>query len=369
MNALKNLKNYIFIILLLVMVNVLVITIITLFLLSKPETELVPKAGAIFVGYINDNGWNQSHYEGLKKACDEKNIELVISENVAETTEVCSIEIEKLVHKKCTVIFLTSDGYGNNLEAVYNEYPNIKFYTVSPESEFENVKTYYARVYQMRYLCGMIAGAMTKTNHIGYLAGIKGTQTNRGINAFTLGVHKVNSKAEVDVHFVGSWYDPIKETSCTQEMIDSGADVITYHTSEATAIDVAEQAGVYSMGYIAVRKERSDKFLTAAIIKWYPIYNSLLVDYLNGGRIFNDYLWEGIVYGAVDLSPISPLVPEEVVEKIEEEKKVLVEGGDVFIDDILRNDGKIMCRQDERISDNALLRNMDWFVEGVNEYE
>ena len=125
----------------------------------------------------------------------------------------------------------------------------------------------------------------------------------------------------------------------------------------------------YSIGYISVRKERSDRFLTAAIIKWYPIYNALLVDYLNGGQMFNDYLWEGIVYDAVDLSTISPLVPENVISMIDKEKSELFEGGDIFVDDILRNDGKIMCREDERISDDSLLRNMDWFVEGVNVYD
>ncbi len=369
MNILSKIKNYFFVILIMLMIIVLLVLTMTLFRLSRPETVLVPKAGAIFVGPITDAGWNECHYEGLKEACDEKGLDLVIRESVAETEEACTVAIEYLVQNKCTVIFLTSDGYDQSLQSIYKKYSDIEFYTVSPESNFDNVKTYYARVYQMRYLCGMIAGAMTKTNNIGYLAGVMGTQTNRGINAFVLGAKEVNPKVEVNVHFVGSWYDPEREIRCTQEMIDDGADIITYHMSEATAIDVAEEAGVYSMGYVAVRKKRSNKFLTAAIIKWSPIYNSVLEDYLNGGRMFNDYIWQGIVYNAVDLSPISPEVPDDVVKMIEDRKLTLIEGIDVFMDDIHRTDGKIMCREDERISDNSLLREMDWFVEGVKLHE
>ncbi len=329
------------------------------------------KVGALFIGSVDDKGWSQTHYEGLKTACDKVNLPLYIEENVDENEAACEAAINRLVNiKNCNVIFLTSDGYDSRLNKIFDKYSNVHFYTVSPDSASSNVTTYFARIYQMRYLCGMIAGKMTKSNVIGYVAAMNNTQVNRGINAFAIGAREVNPDVEIKVRFTNSWLDADLERETARKLIqEDGADIITYHSSESNAIDEAEKLGVYSMGYNIVQKERTSNFLTAAIYKWEPIYEAVLTDFEKGNIRADKYYWYGIVYDAVDLSPMSDKIPDDVREMISEREITMINGIDIFMDELHDNNGLIRCKEGERISDNALLRKMDWFVEGVKVYE
>ena len=341
-------------------------------ILSTRKVAIVEnRVGAVFIGSVEDKGWNQAHYEGIKEACEKLKLPLFIEEDIAETLEATEPAVDRLVNeKKCNVILLTSDGFGDNLAPLYDKYSNIRFYTVSPEADYYNVNTYFCRLYQLRYLCGIIAGKMTKSNVIGYICGTPSCQCVRQLNAFTIGARSVNPDVVVKVKFVGSWYEPEKEKKAAMDFITKhGADIISYHTSSPFAIDIAEQMGVYSIGYNLVRTERSDNFLTAALYQWEPIYEQFLSDFQKSTVGKDKYYWLGVLYDTVSFYRFSPEIPQDVIDLVFEKEDEIKAGSDVFVDEIYSNDGKLMCKQGERIGDDAMLHTMLWYVEGVEVYD
>ncbi len=362
----ENFWTIVFVILLFIFF-IIVIFMINMTTKQTPKEERV---GAIFIDTIEDNGWNEDHYTGLNKACQDMDLSLNIVQYVNESHEAAESAISELVQKGCTVIFLTSDGFGDNIKDILESYPDIKFYTISTESSATNSTTYFGRMYQMRYLTGIVAGEMTKSNILGFVAATSTPQVDRGINAYLLGARSVNPDAVVKVYFTNSWRDDEAEREAARVLIeDVGADVITYHASLSNSIDVAEELGVYSIGFNSVQKERSENFLTAAVFNWYPLYYDILTDYMKSDYNDNKYYWYGSYFNAVELTELSDEVPEYVDNLIEQANKRFMGVEDVFMNEIYRNDGTLACHDGERISDNALLRNMDWFVEGVEIYE
>ncbi len=346
--------------------------LIVLFILvsNRPEIEQTAKIGGVFIDSINDDGWSEIHYEGLSAACRELQLPLEIVEHVDETAEATAPAVAELVSKGCKVIFLTSGGFGNNCREIIESYPDVVFFTVSTECDASNVYTYFGRIYEMRYLAGIIAGTMTKTNVLGFVGGTNCPQVDRGVNAYYLGAKSVNPDVKLKVRFIGSWSDEAAEREAAEKLIfDDGADVLTFHASHPVTIDVAEENGVYSIGYNSVKTQRSDKFLTAVVFEWRPLYEEMLSDYFKGDIDRNATYWRGTQNGVVSLSPFSNEVPSYLLPVIEENREKFRNGWDVYLGEIYRNDGVKMCEEKERISDDALLFRMDWFVEGVEVYE
>ena len=112
-----------------------------------------------------------------------------------------------------------------------------------------NMGNYFGRIYQARYLTGMVAGKQTQSNIIGYVAAFPIPEVVRGIDAFTLGVKAVNPKAIVKVIWSNTWYDPAKEKQAALTLIDAGADVITQHQDTVGPQLAAEERGKWSIGY------------------------------------------------------------------------------------------------------------------------
>ena len=346
------------------------LTGIVLFILisNRQQNERIIKVGGVFIDSINDGGWSEIHYEGLYAACEKLELPLEIVEHVDETAQATAPAVEELVSKGCNVIFLTSGGFGNNCQEILESYPDVVFYTVSTECDAFNTSTYFGRIYEMRYLSGIIAGTMTKTNILGFVGGTNTPQVDRGVNAYYLGAKSVNPDVKLKVRFIGSWQDEEAERKAAEKLIfEDNADVLTFHASHPVTIDVAEENNVYSIGYNSVKTEHSDKFLTAVVFEWEPLYEGILTDYFKGN--VNNVYWWGAQYGVVELSPYSDEVPKELIPVIEENMEKFSNGWDVYLGELYRNDGVKMCDENERISDDALLFKMDWFVEGVEVYE
>ena len=359
----NNIWNIVFFLLLFILTAVIFALILSA---QSKEQEKPTIVGGVFIGSVSDNGWNQSHYEGLKQSCDELGHTLEIAENVSETEEECQKAVDALVQKGCQVIFLTSDGFGNNVREVIAAYPSIVFYTISPEAEEPNVTTYYGRMYQSRYLAGILAGSMTKTNVLGFVAAMRNAQVDRDVNAYLLGARSVNPKAKVVVRVTGSWADEPKEHREAEALIDQdGADVLTFHSSTPETLEVAEERGIYSVGYNCKAKPYSDNLLTCVMFHWNILYKAILRDFARGSVRGTGYYWWGIGEGAVGLDRISPLVKEDAQRKVLTVRNDFDAGRDVFMGQIKSNDGTVMCRKDERMSDEALLFDMKWFAEGV----
>lgn len=366
--SMKNKKINIMLMVLAVIVIGLMFTGIILMGQEKKEERI--KVGFIMSGSADETGWNGMHYAGVKQACDEMDVELILKENVEEFSGQCPIAIDELVAEGADMIILSSYGYSEEVAEKVKEYPQIAFYGNSSEFHDENMTSYFVRMYQVRYLSGIIAGMKTESNQVGYVAAMSNHEVNRGISAFTLGVQRVNPDAEVVVAWTGEWEDEEKEKEMAQALIeDEGVDVLAYHQNLPYVVDVAEEAGIYSIGYHEAKAESSDKHLTAAVCSWDVIYRELIREYMRGNDNQVRNYWIGMEAGAVELTAYSSLVSEEEKAEVELAKEEILNGQDVFSGLIYDTEGKVQCQEGATIADEILLEQFDWFVKGVRFYE
>ena len=350
------------------LIAILLVIVIQSFRLPKPERHVT--VGCLLIGSKEDGGWNEGHYSGLLEACRAHGCKLAVREHVEEMNEdVVLAAVRGLVDEGANVIFLTSYGFGLQLDKIAQEYPRVAFFSISGEGKAKNATTYFARLYQVRYLSGVIAGMESKTGVLGYVAAIPNSQTNRGINAYALGMRFANPEARLIVRFTGSWDNEAAERESVALLQQEGADVITYHTDKPYAIREAEKRGLMSIGYSGVYEEYSDRFLTAALYDWNVLYEEVLGDYLSGRANFSTAYWLGIEEDAVKLWPLSPLVSEKAAFILSMEKQRIMNDHSVFSGVIYDNQGTLRCEKGERIKDHELFTGMDWFAEGVEIYE
>ncbi|MBN2260592.1 MAG: BMP family ABC transporter substrate-binding protein [Clostridiales bacterium] len=325
----------------------------------------VVKVGMIYIGPPGDAGWTYAHDQG-RQFLEEQypNVEVLFVESVPESSDAERVMTE-LVEEGCTVVFATSFGYMDYMDNVALKYPDVKFFHCSGYKTEENMSTYFGRIYQARYLTGMIAGAMTETNEIGYVAAHPIPEVIRGINAFTLGVKEANADAVVKVVWTNTWYDPAKEKEAAQGLLDSGVDVIAQHQDTPGPQQAAEEAGVYAVGYNTnMRAFAPEANLTSAVWNWGPYYVNAVKSVIDGTFVSTQY-WGGLEDGIVDIAPISDKVPADMVAQVEAKKAAIIDGSfDVFAGPIKDQDGNIKVAEGSSMTDGELL-SMDWFVEGV----
>lgn len=367
----KNKKiKYILLILAAVVFVLTLVVILTFRGRMKNEEKKNIKVGFVMSGAANEEGWNGLHYEGIKSACEDLNIELIVKENIDENSGECETAIRELAADDVDIIILSSYGYAAEVKDVVKEYPDITFYSESFEYYGENLNCYFARIYQARYLSGVIAGYVSDTGVIGYVAAMPNSEVNRGINAFTIGVKRANPDAKVVVAWSNSWNDADREKQLAKELMDKeNADVLAYHQNQPNVVEVAEIAGVYSIGYHEAYEGASDKFLTAVEFRWDITYNELLSDYIRGkSDVVNTY-WFGLEKGTIGLTNISSAVSQDVIDEVETAKEEIISGDKIFSGVIYDNQGQLRCHEDEIIGDQVLMNSMDWYVEGVYIYE
>lgn len=356
--------------LLLIAVLILLIAVfaIVINIITRQKGEV--RVGVILTGNTEDPGWNSAHYLGVSEACDELDVTLLIKENIAEGTGQCATAVDELVKDGATMVILSSYNYPAELESTFEKYPDVSFYGISANNAQENVTSYFGRMYQARYLSGIIAGYQTSTDVIGYVAAMPNNEVNRGINAFALGVKSVNPDARIVISWTNSWEDREAEISAATALIDEmQADVITCHQNQSYVVQTADAKGVYSIGYNASDESLSDKHLTSAVWDWKTLYKEILREYITNRSNTEKRHWFGLETGAVKLTGYSSLVSEDARTSVENAKAEILSGNDVFSGIIYDTDGVLRCGDYETISDETLLNNMDWFVEGVEFYE
>lgn len=365
----KNKKKYrIF----LIMAGIAVVALIFFLLIGYKgeKKEEAEKIGFILSGGATEDGWNGIHYHAMKDACDRAEVDLLVSEHVAEFSGQCEMAVRELENAGCSMIVLSSYGYSEEVHELVKEYPEVVFYGNSSEYHEENLTSYFVKMYQARYLAGIIAGRMTENNQIGYVAAMNNNEVNRGISAFTLGVRRVNPEAVVTVIFTNTWDDENKEKEAAKKLIENvGVDLLTYHQNQTYVVEAAEEAGIYSIGYHESNQTFSDRYLTAVQCDWKQVYKELVKEFLKGKANSVDNFWIGMDSGAVGLAEFSPMVSEEICKEIEEVKKEIINGKEVFSGIIYDTEGNLQCGENELISDERLLEQFDWFVEGVKLYE
>ncbi len=329
-----------------------------------------PNIGIILSGAKNEEGWNGIHYDGIKKACEKADVNLIVKENVKEFSGKCRYAVNELIEENTDMIIISSYNHSPEITDIISDYPDIAFYCNSSEYHSENMTSYFVRYYQARYLSGVLAGTHTKKNCIGYVAAMPNNEVNRGISAFTMGVKSVNPEAEIIVIWTNSWDDSKKEAECTEKLINEcDIDLITYHQNGSTVIETAEKYGIDSIGYHQQYEGYSSHYLTSVVCNWDKVYSILVKDLLSGQTNTTDNMWIGIKEDAVGLSEFSELVSEQDKKAVKQAKQKLLSGHEIFSGLIYDTEGKIYCNEGEVISDEELLEKFDWYTLGVKFYE
>ncbi len=326
----------------------------------------VTKVAFVYVGPIGDHGYSYQHDQGrlaVEKAFGDK-VKTSYVESVPEGADAERV-IRQLAASGNDIIFTTSFGFMNPTLKVAKSFPKVKFEHATGYKRAKNVSTYCARFYEGRTILGTIAGKMTKSNVVGYIASFPIPEVIRGIDAFTLALRKVNPKAVVKVVWVNSWFDPGKEGDAAKTLIDQGADIITQHTDSPAPLQVAESRGVYGFGQASDMKSYAPKAqLTAIIDDWNYYYIEKVKAVMDGTWKSTDS-WYGLKQGMVEMAPYGDAVPADVQKLADEVKQSIIEGKlHPFQGPIKDQNGKLVVKAGEVVSDKELL-SLNWYVEGV----
>lgn len=317
-------------------------------------------------GPRDDNSWNESHYVAIEKTAKELNLEVAYYENIFNDSTARAI-IQKVIENGAKIIIANSFEFGTIEYELANKNPDVKFFYTSGDKPATNLTTFFGRIYQMRYLCGLIAGKMTKTGEIGYIASFNIPEIVRGIDAFALGVKKVNPKAKIFVSWSNSWTDENMAIDATNDLLKKHhIDIITAHTNTISQYEIANEKNIWILGYNKdLSKMFPKNFLTAPIWHWEKFYIPIIREVLEK-RYKSYHFWLGLESDWFDLSPMTKNVSDSVQHLVETEKAYLRNGGiDIFYGPIIDNKGIIRVNKGEYLPDNILINNLDWFVDGV----
>jgi basic membrane protein A len=324
----------------------------------------MPSAAFVYVGPVNDFGWTFAHDQG-RLALEEMGVETAYAELVAEGPDAARI-IRDFAEKGYDIVFATSFGYMDSVIEVAAEYPDTVFEHATGYKTADNVGIYDGRGYQGWYLAGIVAGSMTESNKLGYIAPYPIPEVVRNMNAFALGARSVNPDAEVTPVWIFAWVDPPKEREAAEALFDTGADVIARESDSTEADKLAQDKGIYVIGYNSdvTRDQAPDAFLTAPIWDW-SVYYKQVVEDVASGTWTNTPVWWGLSEGLLSLSPIADFVPDDVKALVEAEQARILSGEfDVFVGPINDNTGVERVAAGVSMTDEEKL-SFDWLVEGV----
>jgi basic membrane protein A len=281
--------------------------------------------------------------------------------------------MRQLIAQGANIIIATSWGYMETCEKLAVEYPSVVFAHASGYRYNDtNFTNYFGRVYQARYLSGIIAGAKTQTNRIGYVAawGTGNSEVSGGINAFALGVEKVNPQARVYVRVTNSWFDPMGETAAARVLIAAGCDIIAQHVNTASPQIETERAGLWGIGFNTdMSIDAPGAVLTSVLWQWGAYYTFLVQSVIDGTFTTTPY-FGSLTDGIVDLSPLSGIIfwDPETIRMLDEERQRIESGAfDVFEGVLETNDGRFVGREGERLPDREIQFGIDWHYRTVIE--
>lgn len=322
------------------------------------------KVGFIYISPIGDAGYSYAHNQGRLAVEEMEHVTTSYVESVPEGPDSERVTLN-MARKGFDLIFGTSFGYMDPMLKVAKKFPKAKFMHCSGYKTSANMSNYFGRMYQPRYLTGVVAGSMTTSNILGYVAAMPIPEVIRGINAFALGAQSVNPDVVVRVVWTNTWYDPAIEKEAAKSLLDVGADVIAQHQDSPGPQEAAQERGVYSVGYNTDMSKFAPKsHLTAPIWNWGPYYTRV-VKSVEDGTWQPESVWLGMKDQVVDIAPFGKMVPKEVQDNVNVLKQQIIDGKlHVFSGPISDQNGKIAIAAGAVASDEEML-NMGWFVKGV----
>ena len=325
------------------------------------------KVGFVFVGPVGDGGWTYEHNKGrlaVEEAFGDK-VETVFVESVAEGPDSERV-MTQMALNGADLIFTTSFGYMDPTINIAAKFPDVKFEHATGYKQADNVSVYSARFYEGRAIQGHIAGKMTKSNIVGYIASFPIPEVIRGINSAYIHAKKVNPDVEFKIIWAYTWFDPAKEADAAKVLIEQGADVVLQHTDSTAPQAAAQDAGnVITFGQASDMSQYGPLPRVSSIIDdWAPYYIARTQAVMDGTWTSTS-TWDGIGAGMVGIGEISDEVPAEVKAEALAMKAALADGSyHAFTGPLNKADGSVWLKSGETANDGDLA-GMGFYVEGI----
>ncbi|RZI67674.1 MAG: BMP family ABC transporter substrate-binding protein [Variovorax sp.] len=324
------------------------------------------KVGFVYVAPVMEAGWVRQH-EAARQFVQSSlgdRVRTAFVENVPEGPDAERV-IRDLAATGHKLIFTPSFGYMEPTLKVARDFPDVKFESVTGYKTADNVSAVNARYYEGRYLAGIAAGRLTKTDVAGYVAGFPIPEVLQGINAFTLGMRSVNPKAQVKVVWLNAWFDPGREREAAMTLFNQEADVLAFHTATTAVMAAAQERGKLAIAYHSdMRKVAPDAQVLAVTHQWGDYYLERTKAVLDGtwkpGK-----LWGGVREGMIRVGDFGPKVPRAVQQEVLARQQDIAAGRlRPFAGPIVDNEGKAVLPPGQALSDAQILA-MDYLVAGV----
>ena len=325
-----------------------------------------PKVAMLYFSTKTDGGWTQAFEEARVKLEKALGLKIQYVENVPENASAIRPAAERFIQRGANVIIGTAFGYSDTFKELAKKYPDVAFLNASGTTNDGNLQSFYGRTYESQYLCGMAAGAASKSGKLGFVAANPFGVVNWTVNAFALGAQKMNPNATVTVIYTGAWNDPVKERAAAAALIDQGADVIGQHVDTPTPQIVAQERGVYGTGHHRDMRQFAPKAtLCSSVWVWDKFLTPELKKVSAGNWKTNPYgAFVAMSAGGTDIACCGPAVSKEAAAKIMAERDALMKGKQVYAGPMTDRDGKERVPTGAVLSDADLWK-MDWFVKGV----
>lgn len=326
--------------------------------------------------YISDpaegSGYSYTHDLGIQGMQEnlglssDQIVRKIVDDSDAQATEA---SIRECIDEGCNVIFSTSWGYMETTAAMAEEYPDIYFsHGTGYMSNGKNFNNYFGRIYQARYLSGIVAGMNTKSNLIGYVAAqdSSNSEVTGGIDAFAIGVASVNPDAKINVIITNSWYDPEKEEAASRQLLDMSCDVMAQHCDTAYPQTLAQERGVYGIGYNSdMSKETPDSCLTSVIWNWSAYYTSAVKSIIDGSWDGSNY-YGGMAEGLVGITNLASFAAEGTQEKVDEATAAILSGQSNVFDGVMTtNTGETIGQEGSTLDDATITGGINWYYHNV----
>ncbi len=354
------------------------------------------KAGFVYVGPIGDLGWTYSHDRGRRFAEERLPfLETTYVESVPEGE--ASGVIDQMVKDGAQLVFTTSFGYMRSTKDAAKRYSDRFFAHCSgylEPGDPENFIEYFIDLYEAYYLNGIMAGAITKTDKLGYVAAFLIPEVKRHLNAFLIGAREVNPRVTMDVIEIGSWFDPAKARSASETLIGRGADVLAFTEDSPTVLIVAQEKGAWSFSHYSDMYDRAPKaHVSGQMVNWGPMYLEIILRaYMawltEDMSIWSEWpperprdywwsmknSWHGYDWrqNPTDIYlPMHEVVPREAQDYVMLRRRQIMEGVfDPYSGPIKDREGMVRVQVDERTGKSLRLSKdelygIDWLVEGV----
>jgi basic membrane protein A len=331
---------------------------------GAPEAAEALSAAFVYVEPIGETGWTYQHDQG-RQCLARQGVKTAYVESVPEAAGVAEVERDFLA-QGFDLIFATAFGYQPYTQAVARAHPQQFFFGITPTvAPADNILNYYGKLWDARYLTGLVAGAMTRSQIIGFAAAKPIPTVLAGINAFALGVRQVNPQARVRLRWTGAWFDPAAARQAAIALVEAGADVVAQHQDTPAAIQAAAEKGAWVIGSESdMSRFAPEKYLTGTLWNWCPFYVQA-VDMVRHGRFQAGEFYGGLADGTVALAPLHAAVPEPVRHLVAAKRQALVEGTlDYWQGPLQDTSGTLVVPPGGTIT-LAQINQMHWLLAGV----